>query len=177
MRSKDAALAALVAAAYAALVMLLPMVSFLLWQVRIADALLMLSTVMGWPAVVGVTLGCLIGNFLAAPWGSALLAAIDAALGSVANFIASSLAHKISRRGELRYMVAAAAAEVAVISVFVGSYLRYLLLWAFGVDIPLWLSISGVLPGSIVSIGVLGLALSLLVSRHLTQTRKTESVQ
>ncbi len=167
MRARDLALAALVAAAYAALVAALPMVSFLLWQVRVADALLMLSTVLGWPAVVGVALGCFLGNVLAAPWGSFALAAFDAALGSAANFAASYLAYKLAYGKGLRRKLLAAAVEVATVSLIVGSYLRYLMLWAFGVDIPLLLSIAGVVPGSVVSIGVLGTALALSVERGL----------
>jgi len=165
VRAREVALAALVAAAYAVLVAALPMISFLLWQVRVADALLMLSTVLGWPAVVGVTLGCLVGNVLAAPWGSAALAALDAVLGSAANFAASYLAYRVAYGRGLGRKVVAAAIEVCVVSLVVGSYLRYLVLWAFGVDIPLWLSVAGVVPGSVVSIGALGTGLALLVER------------
>jgi len=167
MRGRDLAVAALIAAMYAALVIALPMVSFLLWQVRIADALLMLSTVLGWPAVVGVTLGCFIGN-LTAPWGSTSLVLMDAVLGSLANFIASYAAYKVAYRRGIAYKLTAAAAEIAAISLIVGSYLKYLLLWAFNVDIPLAISILGVLPGSIIAIGVLGTALALALERRVT---------
>jgi uncharacterized membrane protein len=150
---------------YAALVAALPMISFLLWQVRLADALLMLSTVLGWPAVVGVTLGCLLGNLMAAPWGSALLAAIDAVLGSAANFLASYLAYRIAYRKGLRSKILAACCEIAVVSIIVGSYLKLLLEWAFGAEVPLWLSIAGVVPGSLLAIGVLGTSLAVALER------------
>ncbi|RLE97055.1 MAG: hypothetical protein DRJ96_02090 [Thermoprotei archaeon] len=167
MRGRDLAVAALIAAMYAALVAALPMISFLLWQVRIADALLMLSTVLGWPAVVGVTLGCFIGN-LTAPWGSTALILIDATMGSLANFVASYIAYKVAYRRGVAYKLAAAAIEVGVISVIVGSYLKYLLLWAFNVDLPLTLSILGVLPGSFIAIGVLGTALAIALEKRVT---------
>jgi len=166
VNAREVAVAALVAAMYAVLVAALPMVSFLMWQVRLADALLMLSTVLGWPAVVGVTFGCLLGN-LTAPWGSALLVAVDAVLGSTANFIASYLAYRIAYRKGLKRKVLAACCEVAVVSIIVGSYLKFLLEWAFGVDLPLWLSISGVVPGSLVAIGGLGTLLSVALERYL----------
>ncbi|MEM2187634.1 MAG: QueT transporter family protein [Thermofilaceae archaeon] len=171
VNARNIALAGFVAAAYAVLVITLPMISFLLFQVRVADALLMLSTAMGWPAIVGVTLGCFIGNVLAAPWGSALLAAIDAVLGSAANFVASYLAYRIAWRKGVRHMVAAAAAETLVVSVIVGAYLKYLLEWAFNLEVPVWLSIAGVIPGSVISIVLLGLPLSMLVSKHLSSER------
>ena len=47
VNARNIALAGFVAAAYAVLVITLPMISFLLFQVRVADALLMLSTAMG----------------------------------------------------------------------------------------------------------------------------------
>ncbi|MCS7105325.1 MAG: QueT transporter family protein [Thermofilaceae archaeon] len=166
MNTKTTAISALIAAMYATLVALLPTVSFLLWQVRIADALLMLSTTLGWPAVVGVTLGCFLGN-LTAPWGSALLTAIDATLGSVANFIASYLAYRIAYKANALRKAAAASLEIAIITVIVGGYLKYLMLWAFNTDIPLWLSMLGVLPGSIISIGILGTALVIALERYI----------
>jgi uncharacterized membrane protein len=167
VNARGIAVAALVAAMYAALVAALPMISFLLWQVRLADALLMLSTVLGWPAVVGVTLGCLLGNLMAAPWGSALLAAIDAVLGSAANFLASYLAYRIAYRKGLRSKILAAGCEIAVVSIIVGSYLKFLLEWAFGAEVPLWLSITGVVPGSLLAIGVLGTSLAVALERFL----------
>ena len=165
MNARGIAVAALVAAMYAALVAALPMISFLLWQVRLADALLMLSTVLGWPAVVGVTLGCLLGNLMAAPWGSALLAAIDAVLGSAANFLASFLAYRVAYRKGLRSKILAAGCEIAVVSIIVGSYLKLLLEWALGAEVPLWLSITGVVPGSLLAIGVLGTSLAVALER------------
>lgn len=174
MNARELALAAVVAAMYAVLVAALPMISFLLWQVRVADALLMLSTALGWPAVVGVTLGCFVGN-LTGPWGSAPLLLIDAALGSLTNFLASCLAYRIAYRRGLAGKLAAAAVGIAVVSLVVGSYLKYLMLWAFGVDIPLWLSIAGVVPGSTVAIGLLGTPLALTVERYLANRARVRS--
>lgn len=177
MRGRDLAVAALVAAMYAVLVAALPMISFLLWQVRIADALLMLSTVLGWPAVVGVTLGCFIGN-LTAPWGSTALILIDAVMGSLANFAASYAAYKIAYKRGVLYRLAAAALEIAIVSLIVGSYLKYLLLWALNIDLPLHISILGVLPGSLIAIGVLGTALALALEKRVTaQTRRVTGSQ
>lgn len=166
MDVKGLALSALIAAMYAVLVAALPMVSFLMWQVRLADSLLMLSTVVGWPAVIGVTVGCLVGN-LSAPWGSPGLVLIDAALGSLANFLASYAGYALAYGRGLKEKLLAAAMEVAVVSALVGAYLKYLMLWAFEVDVPLVLSVLGVVPGSLVAIGLLGTALAVALEKRV----------
>jgi len=93
---KDLALATIVAALYAVLVVALAGISFQLVQVRVADALIPLSIVLGWPVVVGVTVGCVISNVVT-PMPSVL---IDITFGATANFFASVLAWKI---GKLKY--------------------------------------------------------------------------
>ncbi len=157
-RSLNAALASVIAAAYAALVIALPGISFMAFQVRVADALLPLSIVLGWPAVVGVTVGCFVGN-MAAPWGSWGLIAIDMIGGSFANFLASYLAYKIAYgRGRARRLVAVCV-EIVVVTLIVGTYLTYIIGGRLELG-PLYYSILiGVLIGSIVAIGVMGYAL------------------
>jgi len=56
-------------------------------QVRVADALLPLSVLFWLPAVIGLTLGVLVGNLFASPFG-----AIDVVGGTIANFVATLLA-------------------------------------------------------------------------------------
>jgi uncharacterized membrane protein len=95
---KDLALATIFAALYAALVIALAGISFQLVQVRVADALIPLSIIFGWPAVVGVTAGCVISNAVS-PLPSALT---DITFGAIANFLASLTAWRIGiwrRRG------------------------------------------------------------------------------
>lgn len=154
---------------YALLVVILPSISFLLWQVRVADALLMLSTVLGWPAIIGVTVGCFLGNFLAAPWGAVSLALVDAVLGSIANFAASSAAYAAARGRGVKSKLAAAVLEILIVSVVVGIYIKYLLEWAFNINVPLLVSIAGVVPGSIVSIGVGGTLLAMALERRIAR--------
>lgn len=165
MKTRDIALASLTAALYAVLVYTLPFASFLLWQVRVADALLPLSTVFGPPAAVGAAVGCFIGNTLAAPWGSAALNLFDAVLGSLANLAAGYAGYKVGYRGGARRKLIASLVQAVIVALWVGTYLRYLLLWAFGTDVPLLLSIAGVLPGSLVSIVLVGYPASLLVEK------------
>ena len=167
MKAKDLAAASVIAALYALLVVALPFISFLLWQVRIADALLMMSTVLGWPAVIGVTLGCFLGNFIAAPWGAVSLTLIDAVLGSIANFVASLAAYIVAYRKDLRFKIIGAIVEIVLVSLIVGAYLKYLLEWAFNIDMPVLISIAGVVPGSIISIGFVGTALTIALEKRI----------
>jgi len=91
LNAKNLALAIVFAALYAVLVVAMAGISFQLVQVRVADALIPLSIVFGWPAVIGVTVGCVISNIVS-PMPSII---IDITLGAVANFIASLLAWRI----------------------------------------------------------------------------------
>jgi uncharacterized membrane protein len=88
---KDLALTTIFAALYAVLVVALAGISFQLVQVRLADALIPLSIVFGWPAVIGVTVGCVISNVVS-PMPSVL---VDITLGAAANFLASLLAWRV----------------------------------------------------------------------------------
>ncbi|WP_288005565.1 QueT transporter family protein [Thermofilum sp.] len=172
MRSQDVALSALISALYAVLVVVLQPFSFLAFQVRLADALLPLSMVYGFPVAVGVSLGCFVGNFLAAPWGSLSLSMIDAVFGSIANFVASMLAYLIAKRGAgIKLKILGAASEAVVVSIIVGTYLKFLLEWAMGNDLPLILSVLGVLGGSIVSIVIIGVPVAVIVEKNFPRLK------
>ena len=65
MKSKNSisvTLTAVFAAIYAVGVVVLAQISFLPFQVRVADALLPLAMLFGWPAVVGLSLGAFVAN-------------------------------------------------------------------------------------------------------------------
>lgn len=68
MNTRDLAIAAILAASYAALVNVLHPISFMQIQVRIANALIGLVPILGLSAVYGVTLGVFLGN-LTSPLG------------------------------------------------------------------------------------------------------------
>ena len=92
METKNIALSSIFAALYAVLVLVLAPISFQLVQVRVADALIPLSIMFGWPSVAGVTVGCVVSNVIS-PMPSII---VDITLGSIANSIASFLAWKVS---------------------------------------------------------------------------------
>ncbi len=140
--SQEIASLSVIAAAYAVLTLVLAPISFYAIQVRVADALLALSVVMGPPAILGTTLGCFIANMLG-PFGI-----LDALGGSLANLVATTIAWKLRKRPYL------ALAQLPItVSLIVSMYLNQLLNLPF-LEIFLY-----ILVGSIISIDVMGLAL------------------
>ena len=149
-KSKSVAEASLFAALYAVGVLMLAPISFGVLQVRVADALIPLSALLGWPVILGVTLGNLVANTLGSPFG-----AIDIIGGTVANFLASYFAMKVAHlnfRGS--WLLGCVSANLAV-SFIVGGYITWLA--QIPLDSPWWdLPIFGVLLGSTVSINIIG---------------------
>lgn len=138
------ALTAVFAAVYAVGVVFLAPISFQLFQVRVADALLPLAMIFGWPAILGLSIGAFVANFFGG------LGPVDIVGGAVANFVATSVAWRVARQRGRIWAVVGGGLEIVVVTLIVGSYLSYL----FGM--PLTVGWVGVLLGSIVAIGILG---------------------
>lgn len=165
-RSRNLALAAVFGALYAALVIGFAPISNLPIQVRVADALMPLAILFGWPAILGLGIGTVVGNFAAdsiTGFPSASIG-LDIAGGSLVNLLAGFLAWKIGQRGwrirnwNVSWFVATLV-ETALISVVVGGYLSV----AF--SIPLALSILGILAGEVVAINIGGFVLLNIIGR------------
>jgi uncharacterized membrane protein len=129
-RSRNLALAAVFGALYAALVIGFAPISNLPIQVRVADVLMPLTILFGWPAILGLGIGTVVGNFAAdslTGFPSASIG-IDIVGGSLVNLLAGFLAWKIAQRSwgiknwNANWFVATLV-ETALISVVVGSYL------------------------------------------------------
>lgn len=160
--SRDLALAAMLAALYAAGVVFFAPISFQAVQVRVADALLPLSVLFGPAAVVGLGLGVFIGNFYASSFGW-----IDVIGGTVANVVATAIAWFVGRRSFRGAWVLATSIEVVVITLIVGTYLAPL------THTPLVLQLFYVLVGEIVAVGIGGYILLRAVSRVLRTPQQT----
>jgi len=146
-------LAAMFATLYALLVYGLSSISFLEFQVRIADSLLPLTILFGWPAMLGLSLGCLVANFFGG------LGLIDIIGGSIANLIAGYVGWRIGRMTFKGSWIMAIVFQNLLVSLIVGSYLSYLL------GIP-DLSYGGiVIPG--IAIGWFGVSMGSLISMNL----------
>lgn len=151
MDTKELSLTAVIAALYAAIVILLAPISFGPIQLRVADALIPLAALLGLPAVYGVTLGAFVANIY---W---FLSPIDVVLGALANLVAGYLIYRYRER-----LVPASLAASAVIGLIVGGYL-----WLFfpppsiiGLQLPAWLGMMiSITLSSIVAISVIGVAL------------------
>lgn len=148
LNTKVITLTAVFAAIYAAGVVVLAPISYGIVQVRIADALIPLSVIFGWPAIWGVTLGCLVANV----YGG--LGLTDVILGSIANLVAAYSAYYLRKRTFLACVSAS-----LIVSIIVGSYLWILF------NVPWQISLLGVLAGSLVSINILGYGLLKALSR------------
>jgi len=148
------ALTAAFASLYAVGVVFLAPISFQIFQVRVADALLPLAMVFGWPAILGLSLGAFVANVFGG------LGPVDMIGGALANFLATLLAWKIVARRGNRWMPVGVGVEILVVTLVVGTYLSYLLM------IPLPLSWLGIFLGSLAAIGLLGSILLYTLSRR-----------
>jgi uncharacterized membrane protein len=154
VRSKNTifvSLTAVFAALYAVGVVVLGPISFLPIQVRVADALLPLAIVFGWPAILGLSIGAFVANFFGG------LGAVDIIGGSLANFIATFVAWRIGRHRSKPWQLLGVGLEIVVITLIVGTYLTYV----FGFPLA-WV---GVFVGSVIAIGILGSILLFTLSR------------
>ncbi len=151
-------LAAVFAAAYAVGVVVLAPISFQLFQVRVADALLPLAMMFGWPAVVGLSIGAFVANIFGG------LGPVDMIGGAIANFLATLAAWRVAQRQGRAWVFVGVGLEIAVVTLIVGSYLSYL----FGM--PIFIGWLGVFLGSLVATGILGSILFFALSTHRIAT-------
>jgi uncharacterized membrane protein len=154
------------AALYAVLVVALAGISFQLVQVRIADALLPLSIVFGWPAVAGVTIGAAVANIVS-PSPSVV---VDVVFGSLANLVAGFLAWRISQLRFSRETIAellGCISAILAVTLIVGTYLAIL----FQTEVWIWWL--GVGAGSVISIGIVGFPLVQIMKRISQKPRST----
>jgi len=158
--SRNLALAAVFGALYAALVIGFAPISNLPIQVRIADVLMPLTILFGWPVILGLGIGTVVGNFAADSLTGFPSASIglDIVGGSLVNLLAGFLAWKIGQQSwsagnwnASRFI--ATIVQTALISVVVGGYLSIVF------AIPLVLSILSILAGEIEAINILGFML------------------
>ena len=157
MNTKEISLVAIIAALYAAIVIVLAPISFGPVQLRLADVLIPLSALFGLPAIYGVTIGALVANTY---W---FMSPIDVVFGALANLVASYIIYKYKDN-----LVPASAVASVVIGVIVGGYL-----WMFfpppsvlGLQLPAWLGmVISVSLSSLVAVAILGVALVKLLKK------------
>ncbi|MEM4703656.1 MAG: QueT transporter family protein [Candidatus Bathyarchaeia archaeon] len=140
-------------------------------QLRIADCLIPLSALFGWPVIFGVAVGCFSNAYY---W----LDPADVVIGPIVNFVASLLIYLLRRRRAFACIVGGVAVGLPI-----GMYLYYLYLMGnpavvqapdFGFSLPAYAAfvVSLVISSLIVVAGV-GYALL----RALSAARVTESMK
>jgi len=160
---REISLSAVFAGLYAALLIFLAPISFGPVQLRIADCLLPLAALFGWPIIWGATLGCLVGNSVGGIMAFGSANPVDILFGSIANLIATYVIFRLRRRKLLGCTLGS-----ITIGVIVGGYL-----WLFvpapelsGLSLPAWAAmIMSITISSLVAVAVIGYMLLLAVSR------------
>jgi len=164
--SKDVTLMALFGSLYAVLVILQGISAAAAIQLRFADSLIPLAALFGPPAILGVSLGCIVSN---AYFSSSMpFGVYDIAFGPIANLIAATVVFKLRRKLLLGCGIGA-----LVIGLIVGSYVWLLFPpppdifgLALPVDWPPWLlSTASLIISSLIAFCVLGYALFRVLSR------------
>jgi uncharacterized membrane protein len=138
-------------------------------QLRVADALIVVAALFGWPVVGGVTLGCFVTNayyFLGAP---------DVIFGPIANLVAAYLIMYRRKRRLLACVVGA-----LPIGLIVGGYL-----WLFFPPpealgaLPAWAGMIGsITVSSLIAVAVIGyLVLSILSRPNIIEPLKSRGLK
>ena len=130
MKTSEISLAIVFTSLYAVLVVVLAPISYGPIQLRLADCLIPMAALFGWPAIAGVTAGCFLGN--AYFW----MGPQDVILGTIANLVAATIIFMLRKR-----LLVACVAGSLPIGFIVGGYLWFF--FGFGVDvfglqIPMW---------------------------------------
>jgi len=149
-KSMNISLTAVFASLYAVSVIVLAPISFGPIQIRIADALIPLSIIYGYPVVIGVTLGNVIANI----YGG--FGFIDIVGGTLANLLASYSAFKLRR-----HTILACISAALIIGIIVGTYLGYIL------SIPSEFTIISITFSSLISITIIGYTLVTLLKQRI----------
>ena len=88
--------AAMIAAVYASLTLMLSPISFGNLQIRMAEAMVLLPVLFA-PSIYGVTLGCFLANLIGAMLGLNILGYLDCIVGTCATLIAALLTQKFAK--------------------------------------------------------------------------------
>lgn len=142
-------------ALYAVGVIFLAPISFSVYQVRLADALLPLSMIFGIPSAIGLSLGCVVSNV----YGG--LGIVDIIGGTAANLISSTLAWYIARKSEAARRFLGSVVETLIVTLIVGGYLSLIF------EVPMEIGFFGVLIGSIIAINIIGYPIQEVIQRSV----------
>ena len=143
--------AAMIAAVYVVLTIVLAPISFGQVQLRVSEALTIMPVFTA-AAIPGVFIGCLIGNIL----GGAVLP--DIIFGSLATLVAAVISYKLRGKG----LLIASVPPVVVNMLVVPFVLKY----AYSVPLPIPFMMLTVGAGEVVSCCILGVGLGKLLQKN-----------
>jgi len=177
--SKDLALTVVFAALYATLVIVQGQSAAATIQLRIADCLIPLCALFGWPAIVGVTAGALAGNmFTSLPMSNGVY---DVVFGPFANLLAGIIIFLLRKRRLIGCVLASV--EIGLV---VGSYVWMIFgapsnIFNVGIPVnwPFWTaSVVSITVSSLVAIAIIGYALlSVLSRKSITLSLKSRGLK
>ncbi len=120
--------AALIAALYTALTLVLAPLSFGPLQIRLSETLCVLPAVFP-PAVLGLSLGCFLSNLIGFFIGANPLGLIDCVLGTLATFLAAYLTYLVGKKcRDVGRAVFSLLPPIILNAVFIGAEIAYLYL-------------------------------------------------
>jgi uncharacterized membrane protein len=171
MKSSELALAIIFSSLYAILIVVFAPISFGPIQLRIADCLIPLAALFGWPVIFGVSIGCLIGN--AYFW----LGPQDVFLGALANLLAATIIFLLRKK-----QFSGCIFGSLPIGVIVGGYLWFFFGFGidiFGLQIPMWVAmIISVTISTLIAVAGIGyLLLKALSSSEVIKSLKARGLK
>lgn len=143
MNSKDIATAGILAATYTALVWVFQPISFLQYQVRIADALTGVIPLTGWAGIIGLTIGTFLANTISPLGVIDLLSTIPEFMGLMI------LLFTFRKMGDKGVIIG-----LLIMSIIISSWVAFMLEFVLG--IPFLIGFINVLIGSLIAIVLLG---------------------
>jgi len=150
MKTKYLIQAAIIAAVYAVVTLLLAPISYGPMQVRVSEALTVLPFFTP-AAIPGLFVGCFIANLIS-PYG-----VVDLVCGSLASLIAASLSYQLRSKPVL-----VPAPPVAINGIVIGAMLYF----AYGVPMPLLACMGWVAVGQLIACYVLGYPLLCYLKKY-----------
>jgi uncharacterized membrane protein len=158
MDTKDVSLTALFTGLYAVLVVSLAPISFGPVQLRVADVLIPLSALFGLPVVMGVTIGCFLGN--AYIW----LGAHDVIFGPIANLVAAGIIFQFRKKRLLACFTGALPIGIIVGGGYLWIYFQPPEI--FGLILPTWAAMMiSITLSSFIAITIIGYAVLSALSK------------
>ena len=171
MKTSELSLAIVFSSLYAVLVVVLAPISFGPVQLRVADCLIPLAALFGWPVIAGVTVGCFIGN--AYFW----LGPQDVFLGTIANLIAATIIFVLRNRQFVACILGS-----LPIGIIVGGELWLFFGFEadiFGLQLPMWSAmIISITISTLIAVAGIGyVLLKALSSSSVTTVLKSRGVK